>query len=349
MNWTSGDVLALAVLAVWAAAWASAPQMRQWVPPERSEAYFGDPKRGAEQEERFKASHPMIEPEITWPINEGDPFSDYGHFRMNKAAAGFAKLGAPLVLPLPKGERGKSAAEEIARLFDTRDWKDGKLLRYSTLVPAATTTRPTRGWPLVIGCPGAGGVGARGITPTDLPSAASWAIEHCRANLPAIVVLLHPQERTLEYLEADGKAVGQARLLPAFSAYLELIDHLAARDDVDPRRISIFGHSMGGASVWLLLKERPNLFAAAAPLAGGIPLTDGDIGKLPHIPIWMFMGNDDPWVGSSRYTWAYAQLLKNGHKRVRYWEIQDIGHSDGALNLVALHEWLWSQQREPQP
>ena len=50
---------------------------------------------------------------------------------------------------------------------------------------------------------------------------------------------------------------------------MELILHIAQRENVDTDRISITGLSMGGFGTWSVLAQYPRFFSAAAPICGG--------------------------------------------------------------------------------
>ena len=49
---------------------------------------------------------------------------------------------------------------------------------------------------------------------------------------------------------------------------LEAIAAAGARYAIDPRRISLYGTSMGGAGTWYLSSHLPDRFAAVAPFSG---------------------------------------------------------------------------------
>ncbi|MCH8513809.1 MAG: hypothetical protein LAT83_19440 [Kiritimatiellae bacterium] len=109
--------------------------------------------------------------------------------------------------------------------------------------------------------------------------------------------------------------------------------------------IWLTGHSMGGSSTWYIMLARPDLVAAAVPLAGIPPIDLEEAERIKDIPIWMMMGNNDPWSGSFPYIRTYQNLVQAGAERVRFWEIQDIGHSGGAQSLWPIAEFLFSFRR----
>jgi len=305
--------------------------------PEDISPYWGDPEQVPVQGARFRESHPMIETEITWPINQGNPFADWGHFRLSRNMLHGDPSQALRVQPDNKRED----RDRWVELFENRPWKDGEHLRVSVLSPPEGMTQAPGGWPVVFLFPGSGGVGREQIRRDRLQSEMLWATPWYREHMPAYVVVFHPNSRPFSYL--DGGKIG-LNLSPVWDAYLEVVDHFAARPDVDRSRISAMGHSMGGTSVWQLMLARPGLLAAAVANAGQPPADSADYRHLSDTPLLMIQGHDDTWVGSSSYLWAYKQLLDAGHPRVRFWEIQNIGHSGGSMNLTVIHQWMHSQR-----
>ncbi|TVR17874.1 MAG: hypothetical protein EA401_00175 [Planctomycetota bacterium] len=315
--------------------------------PENWQEFLGDPDRAPERQARYAKSHRVQHPPITWPINQGNPFTDWGHFRMREEAAGRGRMGRGLSPTFPERGSGRDGIAELHNRFQTQDWQDGKLLRYSLLLPdPEESPMPEGGYPLVISCPGAGGVGDQGLGSSKVHSAAVWATDYYRKNMPAVVIVLHPQSRSITYTGDASQGEFDIGLNPSFHAYVELIDHYVRADGINPRRVSVYGHSMGGSSVWALVRERPQLFSAAMALAGSPFGNPADYAKLNHTPMWIMMGHDDPWNGSHSYIAAYKYMLDAGHPQVRFWEIQDIRHSSSPLSLYHVHQWLWHQVRD---
>ena len=76
-------------------------------------------------------------------------------------------------------------------------------------------------------------------------------------------------------------------------ATLALIEELIAQKNIDADKIYLIGLSMGGFGVWDFSARRPDLFAAAIPMAG---YSDpNQIEKIKHIPFWIFHGAIDKW------------------------------------------------------
>lgn len=306
--------------------------------PRDSGPFLGDPAQEPVQQERFRQSHPMTPFTISWPINEGDPFRDWGHFRLRET---MIRGRASQALRVPVDE-SRPMVEKWVGQFENEPWKSGQHLWISVLSPPEGMTPPAGGWPVVFSFPGAGGVGRQNIRRDRFSADLMWATPYYREHLPAYVVVFHPQQRPVQY-SGDGEMGVSTSAV--WDAYLEVIDAYAARDGVNRNRLYAIGHSMGGTSTWYLMRDRPGLLAAAVPNAGQ-PLAEvADYEKTLDVPILMIQGHDDTWVGSSSYLWAFEQLHRLDHPRVRFWEIQNIGHSGGAMSLTVVHQWMMQQSR----
>jgi len=124
-----------------------------------------------------------------------------------------------------------------------------------------------------------------------------------------------------------------------------LLDEIIAEYDVDQSRIYLTGLSMGGFGTWALAIERPERFAAIAPVCGGGMkfLTS----RLKNVPTWVFHGEDDNVVPLS-YSESMVDALKLAGGDVRLTVYPKVGH-DSWRNAYAdekLYEWFLSQRRK---
>lgn len=112
---------------------------------------------------------------------------------------------------------------------------------------------------------------------------------------------------------------------------------------VDRSRLYLTGLSMGGYGSWELGMNRPDWFAAIAPICGG-----GDTGtahRLASTPIWVYHGTADYAVAVQRSR-AMIGAIQRAGGLPRYTEIPGHGHdswvpayqSDGVLN------WMFDQR-----
>lgn len=121
---------------------------------------------------------------------------------------------------------------------------------------------------------------------------------------------------------------------------IKLIKTLTKDLPVDPKRVYIVGHSMGGFGTCHIMGSEPRLFAAAIPVAGA---SSGDAGELTRKPIWMFHATDDdivPVAGAREF----AEQLKQ-NKQFKFTESPTGGH--GVVGKVfddpETHKWLFEQ------
>lgn len=98
---------------------------------------------------------------------------------------------------------------------------------------------------------------------------------------------------------------------------------------IDASRIYLTGHSMGGFGAWLIASARPELFAALAPVSGGMPLK-GDalnalLQKVKALPVMIVHGARDGIVAPQLSREISATAQKAGLK-VTYLEVPDADH-----------------------
>lgn len=128
-------------------------------------------------------------------------------------------------------------------------------------------------------------------------------------------------------------------------ATLELIEKIISENNIDSSRIYITGLSMGGFGTWDFIARKPNLFAAAIPMAG---YSDANqLEQIKEIPIWIFHGNKDKWnpVEGSRNIY---KLLTEINADVKYTEY-NLGHGDTfkkAFKEPELISWMFSKSKK---
>lgn len=129
-------------------------------------------------------------------------------------------------------------------------------------------------------------------------------------------------------------------------ATLELIDAIISEYAINKKRVYLTGISMGGFGTWEYVGRRPELFAAAVPMAGYSDPTIID--KVKHIPFWIFHGDADrsnPVEGSR----TMYKLLTEAGADVQYTEYPGVGHSPAfqvAWKEPDLLPWIFSQKKD---
>jgi predicted peptidase len=152
-------------------------------------------------------------------------------------------------------------------------------------------------------------------------------------------------ETPFKGLGKDGSYSMSALPSESGAAALALIDHILARNRIDRNRVYLVGLSMGGFGTWEFTARRPELFAAAIPMAGFSDPTQTE--KIKHIPFWIFHGDADksnPVEGSR----TMYQSLKKAGAEVKYTEYEGASHGDSFRKAFAEPElipWMFSKKK----
>jgi predicted peptidase len=133
------------------------------------------------------------------------------------------------------------------------------------------------------------------------------------------------------------------------SAEQDVLDVIATveRDyKVDPDRVYMTGHSMGGFGTWSIAIDHPELFAAIAPISGG-----GDpkkIDRIARIPEFVVHGDNDNTVSVQRS----REMVEAGKKvgaEIKYIEVPGGTHVGVALPAFKdIFEWFDTHRRKPE-
>jgi len=121
----------------------------------------------------------------------------------------------------------------------------------------------------------------------------------------------------------------------------DVIDDVEAKYSIDTSRVYLMGFSMGGFGTWATAYDRPDRFAAIAPVAAG----GGDASLMPllkNVPAWVFNGGDDE-VTPPRLARGAVEALKQAGGTVRYTEYPGMEHGDSLRLAFAekqLYAWL---------
>src|SRR5262245_5605199 len=94
---------------------------------------------------------------------------------------------------------------------------------------------------------------------------------------------------------------------------------------IDPDRVYLMGHSMGGGGTWHLGIKYPDLWAGLAPIAPAIFRPATDVEKIKHLPVILVQGDKDvlvPVAGARRW----AEQMKKFEMDYEYLEIKDGDH-----------------------
>lgn len=251
-------------------------------------------------------------------------------------------------LPAQARARADSAVRVIEQMsgdtWETHTFRgsDGTQIAYRLLPPE--NPRPGVRYPLVVILHGSGEIGSDNQRQLDrFPK--SWARPEIRREWPAYVLAPQMPERSANYFPtatAPDRASEPGR--PLF-ATLELIDLLRADLPVDSSRVYAMGFSMGASTVYLALVQRPELFAAAIPIAG-VPTPPRYAATLARTPLWVIHGNSDDVTPAALDLAGYSAITAVPGARATFWEY-DSGEHAVPVDLLAsdaFPRWLWAHR-----
>jgi len=120
-----------------------------------------------------------------------------------------------------------------------------------------------------------------------------------------------PQLRTPEE-EAAYRSLSEADVM-------NVLDLVRKEYRIDPNRIYLMGHSMGGFGTWWLGQKHADTWAAIAPMSGVLPNVDYQLPKLVRVPVHVSIGGAETpaWVEASR---TLVETMKTRGMAVEYAE-----------------------------
>jgi predicted peptidase len=124
---------------------------------------------------------------------------------------------------------------------------------------------------------------------------------------------------------------------------IEVIDALRTEFNIDPGRLYITGHSLGGFGTWYAITHYPGKFAAAVPVSGG-----GEVGladRCAQTPIWNFHSDKDSIVSVQLSRDMIAAVRAAGGDPI-YTEYTGYDHGPTLSAAYAEQDlplWLFSQ------
>jgi predicted esterase len=126
---------------------------------------------------------------------------------------------------------------------------------------------------------------------------------------------------------------------------MDVIAEMRRDYNIDPDRIYLTGHSMGGYGTWSIAINHPDVFAALAPVAGGVN-NPAAMSKIAHIPQLVVHGDNDQTVPVERSRVMVAAGKKLGVE-IKYIEVPGGDHgSVVAPNFPAVFEWFDTHKRK---
>src|SRR5215469_17011139 len=133
---------------------------------------------------------------------------------------------------------------------------------------------------------------------------------------------------------------------PAEQDVLDVIAEVEQAYKIDPDRVYMTGHSMGGFGTWSIAIDHPELFAAIAPISGG-----GDpkkMNRIARIPELVVHGDNDNTVPVQRS----RDMVEAGKKigvEIRYIEVPGGTHVGVAVPAFKnIFDWFDAHRRKPE-
>ena len=127
-----------------------------------------------------------------------------------------------------------------------------------------------------------------------------------------------------------------------------VLDEVARTYRVDPDRVYVTGHSMGGRGALYTAYRMPNRFAAVVSLGPVAPITAW-AEKLATIPLWLFHGTNDQFTPLKEVEeLVHAIEAAGGHPQLTALPERDHYILD-VYDRPDVYKWLAQQKRKPAP
>ncbi len=110
--------------------------------------------------------------------------------------------------------------------------------------------------------------------------------------------------------------------------------------NIDPHRIYLAGHSMGGYGVFIVGPKHPDVWAAVLAASGGMVTEDinAALRGLQRIPVYLVVGSNDPIVPQGYMKKNYDMLVASGIE-AHYYEQPGGLHSIGTIKDAFGRAW----------
>lgn len=128
---------------------------------------------------------------------------------------------------------------------------------------------------------------------------------------------------------------------------LSVLEAVRVRYPVDPERIYLTGHSMGGTGAAYLAMRHPDLFAAAAPLAAAYsyPWLARNLANIPTL--WIAGANDDEFY--HRGVAVGLERMRKFGARAILESLPNEGHNGPVKDFDKVFTWLLKYKRDLHP
>ena len=189
---------------------------------------------------------------------------------------------------------------------------DSQLVPYRIFVPEGYT--PDRSWPLIIGLHGASG------------SENTWLDRRRRGETENLCKRLS-QERGYLLVAPSGRGPFTGYRGIGGQDVMDVLDRVLSIYNIDPERVYLTGHSMGGGGTWILGLRHAEKFAAIAPIAAsGRWVRSRHVKPHADLPVLFSQGAKD-MVALAEPARRTAKLLAKYMTNFTYSEYPDDTHN----------------------
>lgn len=146
---------------------------------------------------------------------------------------------------------------------------------------------------------------------------------------------------------------------------MQLVQRAVHTWGIDPERVYLSGHSMGGYGSWALGAHHADWCAGVAPSAGGITpimdfsgkeidLVEGFIPNVRNVRLCVYQSDDDPRVPPGPNQMAAKKVAEareawGGYEDFEYWEVTGYGHDAPPGGYAALLDKIVDFERNLWP
>lgn len=249
--------------------------------------------------------------------------------RVFRPAAGLLLALLPVACHQPRLEPAMQTVDGHSSQHFERTIQKTLAMQYLLYFPPDYTADAGRRWPLLVFLHGSGERG------NDLRRAAIHGPpKHIAAGRHYPFIVATPQCPADRWWDHE--------------VVFALIDELVLRHRIDPDRIYLTGLSMGGFATWGMAMERPDYFAAIAPVCGGGNRHQAT--RLKDLPVWAFHGAEDMVVPPER-SQELVEAIRAAGGQPRLTIYPGVGHNswDPAYDDPTLYTWLRAQRRGQPP
>jgi len=229
---------------------------------------------------------------------------------------------------------------DMYKLFEPKTYThtSGETIPYRVMKPIDHD--PDTPYPVLLFLHGSGGNGDDNIgnledtRTTEIMASDEWRKAH-----PCFVILPHcPVDHSW------AKNIRRNTFPEVKHLVLGALDEVLAANKIDTNRIYVTGLSRGGFGTFGVVVERPDTFAAAAPVCGGWDPKDAE--TVSHVPFWVFHGDADSTVDTD-YSRNMVEALKAAGAAVEYTEYPGVGHDawTPAYKTQEMWDWLFEQKK----